>query len=217
MSKGSCRERRQASSQGVRLGRAPAEGRRGAGDAVPRDARAPVAPVGDARRDFQEGASRHPEPGDAQAPDRRPNRAGELARDGRGREGRHLRRAACQERGRVAERRGPILHATRAHQGDRGCDAARPGRLGMRPGMRDRWLSPRRARVRDEPLRQEAGSRSEEAPAYRVRPRDGACTGDGAPRDHEPAAARRGRRSLPHCLGRGQPGCRPRKALLDGP
>jgi hypothetical protein len=50
-----------------------------------------------------------------------------------------------------------------------------------------------------------------------LRSRDGACTGDGAPRDHEPAAARRGRRSLPDCLGRGQPGCRPRKALLDGP
>ena len=46
-----------------------------------------------------------------------------MAHAGR-REGRHLRRSACQERGGIAQRGRPVLHAARADQGDRRRDAA---------------------------------------------------------------------------------------------
>ena len=72
-----------------------------------------------------QGAEPHPGPVEAQAPDRRPHRPGDVDGHRRRRQGRRLRGAAREERRRHQVRRRPVLHAARADQGDGRCDAAR--------------------------------------------------------------------------------------------
>ncbi len=77
-------------------------------------------------------------------------------------EGRRLRGPARQERRGREVRRGPVLHATLADQGDRGRDAPDGRQAGVRPGRRHRRLPP--SRLRADEVRQ-PGPRREEVPA----------------------------------------------------
>ncbi len=99
-------------------------GRRRAGDPLPPHPRRTRQAAGDARRDLQEGADRDPEPGHAAAADRRSDRPGEVVVDAGRREGRHLRRAAREER-RGVERGRASTSRRGADQGDRRLRAAR--------------------------------------------------------------------------------------------
>ena len=65
------------------------------------------------------------------------------------REGRHLRGAAREERRRTPKGARAVLHAARAHQGHRRCDAAdAPGQTICDPAVRHRRLPPGRLRLR---------------------------------------------------------------------
>ena len=94
----------------------------------------PCATAGHARHDLPQGAEPDPGPGEAQAPDRRPDRQGELVGLGHRHQGRRLRGVAEQGRRRHEVRRRAVLHAARADPGDRRCRRPDARRHGRRPG-----------------------------------------------------------------------------------
>ena len=97
--------------------------------------------------DLPQGTEPHPGPGEAPPTDRRPHRPGTMDDPRRGREGRRLRGSLAEERRGHQVRRGPVLHPTPAHQGDRRGHATRAGHDDLRPSLRDRRLPARRPRL----------------------------------------------------------------------
>ena len=121
------------------------QGRRRAVRPLPPHARSARQREGHARAHLQQGAEQVPGPGQAAAPDRRPDRRRELVGDGRRREGRRLRGPAGEERAGHQERRRPVLHAARADPGDGGLHRApsRARRSATRPAAPAAFCSPR--------------------------------------------------------------------------
>ena len=145
----------------TRLAQPSRSGRRGVGNPLPAHPNGASETGRDAGGDLQEGPAGDPESGNAEAPDRGPDRTRGLDVDARGREGRHLRGPAGQVGPGVSEGRGSVLHAPRTDQGHRGRHAAGAGRHCLRSRLRHRRIPTRRPRVRGPRARKHLGPRRE--------------------------------------------------------